>query len=212
MKRLLAVFVIGIGISAAPKEAKPRMIRLPWAVSACPAGATWDTVTTCLGKHGDVTLVQEVGDAKLVHVVESKTSTELGLYLYVKRGAKWQLGGMYESSTGYKNGVLSSLKVGAISGWRIDLEIREDTQVQLDAVTETPAIVDEKLALLCSGAGYRCTQATTSCDVLIHGKAYWSFRGKLAIDHDVVHVTGDRSNAGAMCASPTDITLGWVAE
>ena len=82
--------------------------------------------------------------------------------------------------------------------------------MQINAGTRAPAIVDRKLAILCAGTGYYCTALTTSCDVLIHGKAYWSYRGKLVIERSMARVEGDRRNAGDICeASSTEPALNW---
>ena len=68
----------------------------------------------------------------------------------------------------------------------------------------------QKLALLCGAGSWRCTAVLTSCDVLVHGRARWSFRGALTFRAGWVDVNGDRSMAGDQCQTPEHVPLPWA--
>ena len=91
------------------------------------------------------------------------------------------------------------MTLGKHSGFRLDAGVATTTSMSLDGETTMPAVLRQRLTLLCFDEGFGCTQMMTACDLLLHGKAYYSFRGKVVYANHAIKVVGDRRNAGAYC-------------
>src|SRR5688572_9149854 len=119
--RPLVVLALLCGTAAAERL----VVMEPPVVRKCPKGKTWDAVTKCIAKHATVKVIKTLPKAKLVHVSMSPAPQrgrgEGGIYLYVERGAQWQLGGMYETWQPHDVIAFEKLTVGKHTGYRIDL-------------------------------------------------------------------------------------------
>ena len=210
--RWLAACLVVVGSPAAAF-----VLETPPVIDACGREPTsWNAMATCLGKLGDFQVIRQDGDAKLVRLVQRKQGNipprDLGVYLLLQRDHKWRIGGMYEPGEDYEILDLRQVTINDHTGWRIDLGRDLQLDVQLDDATSQRALLVHKVAVFCPGDGYRCYDAVTACDVLVHGKAYWTFRGKLAIEGTSLKITGDRSNGGSMCAVAERVQLGWPSK
>lgn len=182
-------------------------------VRQCPHASSWQAVDACLRKHGTPTVMKSLPTARLVHLeqVEGSTKYDGGVFLYMQIGKQWKLAGMYENRGGdYEVMNLEPIIVGKHAGFRLDVGQSYRSALQPDGVTSVPAMITTHLAMFCGGDSWRCTEVITSCDVIVHGGALYSFRGKLDIADNMVHIRGDRSHVGPFCASPEQEPLGWT--
>jgi len=198
----------------APADARAKIVIMdPPVVRQCPHGASWENVEACLRKHGTPTVLKSLPAARLVHLeqVQGATHYDGGMYLYMQRGKEWKLAGLYENRGGdYDLIGIEPVTVGKHTGFRVDIGQQYRSAVQPDGVTSVPAVFASHIAMFCGGDSWRCTEVITSCDVLVHGGAVYSFRGKLDIEDNMIHVRGDRSHVGSFCAVPEQEPLGWT--
>ena len=205
---------IAVVVTALVSVASARVVMAPTIPRMCPAGKTWDDVNKCLARFGKVTLERDLGGAKLVRVNGEGGGFRVpGLYLYAQRGSRWKLAGMYETS-GDQVEILGFERVKLAkqhTGYRLDVGLSTAATSDVDSEVARPAILQEKLAVFCSGFNYACFSVITSCDLLVEGRSQASFRATLKFEGDVVHVLGDRSRAATFCETPETEPLGWEA-
>ncbi len=132
------------------------------------------------------------------------------MVLYVEDGHQWRIGGLFMRSTPYEVLSFELLKVGHQTGYRLEVGYTEPTSITLDGVSFTPAIMRGKLQFYCSGTHWSCPSVTTACEVMVYGKAWWTFRGTTTIGDNRVRVAGDASAIGQSCGGPSEIFLGWT--
>lgn len=183
----------------------------PPIVTACPGAKAWDAVQACLARQGKLTFERSLPTAKLVRVVQNNDGTpyDAGLYLYVQRPDKsWKVGGMFEG-TSYSVIDLKSLTIAGHQGYELDIGQIMHTTVSIDGSSSVPAILSTKRVLFCGGDSYGCPDATMSCDVMIHGKTLWTFRGSIGFEPGKAIVHGDRAYGGQFCSPTRDVFLGW---
>ena len=196
MKRLLVLTLLVVTTSSASPR---RVVHIPTIGELCPGGEDWDKVTTCIKRQAPAAkIIRDQPDLKLVRVAENTRFGGLYLYTHPKQ---WKLSGEVRT---YQDFDLLSFEPGTFgkrSGYRIDIGMAQESAITFDPESGVvvPALFVYKLTSLCLGEGYGCVQMTTSCDVLVHGKAYNSFRGKLVYENKQLKVVGDRSNAGQYC-------------
>jgi len=210
--RLVAALALVAGVARAD-----RVVRMdPPVVRACRSLPSWDKVETCLTAHGTPKVIRTLPHARLIRLLAKGTGDDLelgsnGLYLYVDKGKAWQLGGTYFNETPDSEVLgASEVTVNHHVGYRIDIGQIARFPVSVDGVTSQPAVMTVRLSVLCSGDTWQCVQATTACDVLVHGKAQWTFRGVLTIADNQAKVTGDAHNVGTMCPGEQQLFLGWA--
>jgi hypothetical protein len=192
--------------------ARKVVIREPPIVRACPDGKSWSAVETCLRAQGTITIERSLPKAKLVHVMQERTGGEIddaGVYLYIARAdGSWAIGGMFDGGS-FSVMDLAPLTIANHAGYKLDIGQIMRTTISLDGVTSMPAIVATKRVLFCSGSSYGCPDATTQCDVIVHGKTLWTFRGTITFEPGVARVVGDRTKGGAVCVPTEQVYLGW---
>lgn len=197
----------------ASADARAKIVIMdPPVVRNCPRAATWDGIDKCLHKQGTPTVMKSFPTARLVHLeqVQGSNRYDGGVLLYIQRGNQWQLAGLYENRGGdYDLIGIEPLTVGKHSGFRIDFGQTYRSAIQPDGVTNVPAVFTTRLTMFCGGDSWRCTEVVTSCDVIVRGGALYSFRGKVDIEDNIIHVRGDRSHVGSFCAAPEQEGLGW---
>jgi hypothetical protein len=206
--RWLAVLLVLVVAS----EASARVVMRPPVERLCSRGKTWPEVSACLAKHGAVKLIRSITGARLVSVTEMQ-DRKLGheaMYLYIQSNAEWKLGANLNRGFGdFDILALERLVIGKHSGFRIDVGQAWRSTVLLDKVYPVAATYRLKRSLFCGGDGFGCPSITTACEVLVHGKAMFAFRGAMTIEDGAVLVSGDRSKAG-QCAPPEKMALGWT--
>jgi hypothetical protein len=206
-------WLIVLLLVAAPAAAERRLvIEEPGMYYACPKGKSWDDVRKCLDKQGRPAIVKQTGNAKLVRLdqLENGTWVDGGVYLYVEYQKRWKIAGsFFGRGTDYELGKLEPLTVGKHTGYRIELAQASPLYVQLDGLTTQRATRRVYQTMFCSAQGSYCMQATRVCEVLVHGGAYWTFRGAMKLEGNEVTIRGDRKNAGPFCAQAERVYLGW---
>jgi hypothetical protein len=204
---------IGVVVTGLVGVASARVVMAPTIPRMCPAGKTWEQVDKCLARFGKVTVERDLGGAKLVRVNGEGGGFRVpGLYLYAQSGPRWKLAGMYETSGDEVEIVgFQRIKLAKHTGYRMDVGFTTAATSDVDSEVARPAILQEKLAVFCSGFNYACFSVITSCDLLVEGRSTASFRATLTFEGDVVHVRGDRSRASTFCQTPETEPLGWEA-
>lgn len=184
--------------------ASARVITIPAVARECSEEPTWEDVATCAAKFGAVTIERTLPHARLVRITGANDGMR-GIYLFVERGTAWRLGGMYEAPALVLG--LDTVSIGTRSVYRVELGITEHEDVGLDETTTAHAVTVRHEQMYCGGVGWRCSTVMTSCDVLVAGKARWTFRGRVSWKNGSLLVKGDRSHAGAECEQAEVVPL-----
>lgn len=186
--------------------ASARVIRLPMVVEECGADLTSEQVLTCTRKFGDAKVERTLPHAQLIRIAKHDTSPNApGYYLFLEDRGKWQIGGMRDGD-GELFG-FDSVKLGPHTAYHFELGASERTEVSLDDITSTPAVLVRREQIYCGGTGYRCSVVMTACDVLVGGKAIATFRGTVSWKNDMLHVAGDRTQARGECGQEADVPV-----
>jgi len=179
---------------------------------ACPKGKTWKHVETCLKKHGRIAVVKQIAGAKLVRFeqLEDTKWVEAGVFLYAEHLGEWKAAGAYFGrGIEYELLDFKAITIGKHTGYRIDIGQATPLSVQLDGLTTQVATRRAYQTMFCSPLSHYCAQAIQSCEVLVRGHAYWTFRGAMKINGNEVTVAGDRRIAGPFCVQAEKMFLGW---
>jgi hypothetical protein len=217
---MIALFVIAVSAGRASAEF---VIMEPPVVDHCPHGKTWPDVLACVTKLGAPTVLQSTAHERLVRVVQkiqgnvgdavAATYYDLGVYLYVERGKQWQIAGMFEMPGDYELLSFDHVTIDGHRGYRFDIGRSMVLDVELDDTSRARSMLAQRIAVYCAGDSYRCTDITTACDVIVHGKTYWTFRGSIVVEPKQLRVVGDRRRSGApgtsMCTQAAEVSLGW---
>ena len=180
----------------------------------CPRGKTWDDVAKCIAKQGKLAVTRAIQGAKLVRLDQQEDGKEwvdAGVYLYVERQGAWKIAGaFFGRGTDYELIDLRPLVVGTHSGFQIEIGQTTQMWVQLDGITPSRALRRTMQTLYCGGHSNWCAHTIRSCEVLVHGGAYWTFRGSHTIqNNNEVAIVGDRRLAGPFCTQAERVFLGW---
>ena len=207
--------LVGVSSSSSVFARKKIMIMEPPLVRSCPRMKSWGELTTCLTKHGWSSKIERtVGKTRLLRLEikngVARTDSMLALYFEDPKGV--HLGGMYElpeePSTRSFILAVEELTVKSHTGVRIDLGDERRTQVSVDAVSGREAVQLLRHSLYCGGISWECVDVVSSCDILVDGKTYWTFRGTVTIKDNMILIAGNRSLAGT-CAPSASQFLGW---
>jgi hypothetical protein len=207
----VAVLLVTLGIleSGVASVRAERVVRSPSVARECRRASSWDKLKPCLQRFGKVTIERSAAAAKLVRVDAGPSGWPIpGLYIYAQKGSALEIAGQWQFDSLAEVEVLglTTLKVGGRVGFRLDVGTGEATSVSFDGETSVSAMMVSKTAVFCVGPGALCSPAIQTCDILVDGKAYYTFRGTLTVQRGVVMVRGDRSRAGA-CAPPERTSL-----
>lgn len=205
-------WLVWIAVLVAPALADALVIEEPGMYHACPKGKQWDDVAKCLRRHGKLDVVKQRTGAKLVRLDQREGGqwVDGGIYLYVEHDGQWKIAGsFFGRGTDYELLAFEPLAIGKTAGFRIDIGQAALLHVQLDGVTMQQATRRVYQSLFCSPTTSYCAQAVKSCEVLVRGRAYWTFRGDLKINGNEISIAGDRRNAGPFCSQPERVHLGW---
>lgn len=193
-------------------RAERLVIEEPGMYYACPKGKTWDEVAKCLKQHGRPAMLKELPGAKLLRLDQQENAkwVDGGIYLYTEAKGGWKVSGsFFGRGTEYELSDVKTLTIGRHTGYRIDVAQASDLYVQLDGLTTQRATRRAYLTLFCSPNTTYCTQAMKSCEVLVHGAAYWTFRGEMKLNGNEIAIPGDRRSAGPFCSQAERVFLGW---
>jgi hypothetical protein len=199
VKRIALAFgaVLAGALPADHADAR-RVVHMPTIAELCPGNAEWQKVAECLKRQSPFKLVRDEARVKVVDI--PGTSRFAGIYVY-GHGKQWQLRGELRVYEEHELLRFERVTLGNHAGYRLDAGIAVATSYSLDGETSIPAVLRQTQTLVCfEDAG--CSQVMTSCDLLVHGKALYSFRGKLAYMKKQLQVVGDRKNAGGYCQQP----------
>ncbi len=185
----------------------------PPIVRRCPRAKTWDLVVGCLAKIGFTPKVtHQLRGAKLMSLTQKDgiKDVDSGVLLYVEKAGEWRLGGHFQSyGSHYQILGLQAVTVGKKRGYRIDIEQASAFTLMVDNISMVPAQLFMKRALFCNGDSQYCPESVSRCDVTVQGKTWFTFRGTLEYEENVVVSKGDRSRAGQYCAGSARVHLGW---
>jgi hypothetical protein len=195
-RALLAVCVGCVLAVTSVRANARRVIHIPTMAELCPGNAEWSKVTECIKRHGKLALLRDEANLKLVGVTEGRRIN--GLYVY-SHDKQWRLRGELRADQPHDVLRFERVKLGKHTGHRLDVGFSTATSFSSDGEIVVPALLRQTLTLLCFDDTLGCTQIMTACDLLLHGKAYHSFRGKLEYANRQIKVVGDRRNAGDEC-------------
>jgi hypothetical protein len=138
-------------------------------------------------------------------VKASPSYDNASVYIYAQKGGRWnRLSGYFSISSTTE--VLSFVRLKKENGYRLEqgqiyktvAAVGEQQRFAGADQTRIPVTMRRKNTTVCLDNGY-CQTFVTQCDALVDGKARWSFRGTLLIDHGNIRLSGDRTYAGQVC-------------
>ena len=173
----------------------------PPMVRACPRAPTWQGITQCLVKHGSTPyVVREAPHAKLVQIDQADSNPrDAGVLLYIEEPKQWVLAGLYMQGTTYEVLAFEPITIKQHTGYRIDIGFSNPTVASVDGLSSIQALQRGRLSMFCSGVSWSCSEVVTSCEILVHGNAWWSFHGNVTVGDSKLTVTGDPSVTGQGC-------------
>jgi hypothetical protein len=193
MKRLVVIALLLVTTSSASPR---RVVHIPTISELCPGGESWDKIGECIKRQAPFKLLRDEENLKLVQIDEPYRFGGLYIYTHPKQ---WKLHGEVRLYQPHEVLAFDRVTFGKRSGYRIDVGISAASSVSFDGETSVDMLIRQKLTNLCFDNSY-CMQVTTACDVFVHGKAYYSFRGKVVYENRQLKIVGDRTNAGQYCA------------
>jgi hypothetical protein len=193
MKRLV---IIALLLVASHAHAR-RVVHIPTLRELCPGGPEWAKVAACIKRLGEFKLVRDEERVKVIVIPEGTRFA--GLYLY-SQTKQWTLRGELPRYKPTDIFGFARVRFGAHDGYRLDIGMASPTTFSADGESASAsAVFRQTVTLLCFDDQPACIETMTACDLLVHGKAYASFRGKLVYADRQLRVVGDRRNAGAYC-------------
>ncbi|HEY5925468.1 MAG TPA: hypothetical protein VIV11_27475 [Kofleriaceae bacterium] len=195
MKRMIVIALLLASVSPASSR---RVVHIPTIGELCPGSAEWDKVATCIRRQSPFKLARDEVGVKLVQIAEG--SRFAGLYIYTL-DKQWKLQGEMRLYQAHDLLQFERVTMGKRTGFRLDVGTAMPSAISVDGETSMPAVFRYKLTSLCFVNSY-CMQMNTACDVLVRGKAMYSFRGEVVHEGGKIKVVGDRSNTGAYCQQP----------
>lgn len=165
---------------------------------SCPSNTSWEKLQRCLETHDKLSILYDFADAKLVRL-HGRTTMSPTLFLYMRVDNQWIRTSFYGDLS--PSGELLAFTSLRDHAYRIEMGTIYPSSFSLDGVSTVPAMLRNKITYMCTARGM-CHAATTLCELSVHGKVYWSFRGKPVWDGTMLRVAGDPTNAGPQCAVP----------
>jgi hypothetical protein len=193
MKRLVVVLVMLVATHAHAK----RVVHIPTLRELCPGGGEWSKVAECIRRHGTVKVVRDDAQVKIVALAEGGRLNGVYLYSLTKQ---WTLRGELPNYQPQDVFGFARVRFGNHVGYRLDVGVSSPTTFSADGeTTAASAVFRQTVAMLCFDDAPTCIETMVSCDFLVHGKAYSSFRGTLVYANKQLKVVGDARNAGPYC-------------
>lgn len=170
----------------------------------CPPNTDWNKLQRCMQSKDKVVILRDLPSAKLVRRFGKATASPT-ISLYMRVDGTWNVTTFsWSALDGNEVTALTMLSDGAL---QLEATATMPTSVILDGVVPLPALLRRKYTTICT-ARAECNSVQTSCDMWIHGKAYWWFRGKAMWDGQLLRVDGDATNAGSYCEVPRPVRFG----
>lgn len=190
---LLPAVVVAVMTSTASAR---RVVHIPTLAELCPGNGEWNKVAECVKRQAPFKLLRDEAKLKLLRIDADRRHFG-GYYIYTY-DKQWKLYGSLPQYQAADMLAFEPVTYGVRSGYRVDIGVSAQSGISLDGETTIPAEMRYRMTALCFGGGY-CTQFMTACDVLVRGRAYYTFRGKLWYENKQLKVIGDRSRAGPSC-------------
>jgi len=198
MKRwLVFTFLLVSAGTASPR----RVVHMPTLPEVCPANAEWDKLDACIRRHGTMKVLRDEPTLKIIDL-DDRMSRFGGIYVYTFNN-KWGMRG--EMRLWQEHDVLGIEHVtyGKHKGVRFDVGLSTPLPFSTDdGETSLQGVLRQQQTLVCFDERWGCVQVTTSCEMLVRGKAYYAFRGTLKYADKQLQVVGDRSRTGNYCIQP----------
>lgn len=207
MRALVSVTLAACALLGGRAEAK-RVVHIPTLAELCPANAEWSTVAQCIRRHVKFTFVRDEEQLKIIDVDADGGGHFGGIYVY-QHGAQWTLRGEIRLYQTHEVLAVQHATFGNQSAERIEVGIAAAMPFAPDGENVVAqGVFRQRITAVCFDGQRFCAQVVTSCDLLLHGKAYNSFRGTLTYEKGVFGVRGDRANEGQFCRQPDIVSAG----
>ncbi|HEX5059197.1 MAG TPA: hypothetical protein VFV99_07545 [Kofleriaceae bacterium] len=197
MKRwlVLALLLASTG-TASPR----RVVHMPTLPEVCPSNAEWDKLDACIRRHGTMKVLRDEPALKIIDL-DDRMSRFGGIYVYAFK-TKWDMRGTMRLWQEHDVLGVQHVTYGKHKGIRFDVGLSTAMPFTLDGETSMQGVLRQQETMVCFEDAWGCLQAITSCELLMRGKAYYSFRGTLAYADKQLQIVGDRSRSGTYCTSP----------
>jgi hypothetical protein len=197
--------VLVVVLVAGRVDARPRPVPdFGTPTVSCDRGASWPKLHSCLQRGGNsVNELYDLDGAKLV-TVRRATSDTAAVYLFLLRDGVWQRANVY-NSVNPTTEILSFGRMKKTRGYKLEVGTVSTIATALGEERVRKVTLRRLISTVCLDETGYCRSVFTQCDALIDGKAYWSFRGKLAIENTRILLTGDTTHAGTVCAPPRSL-------
>jgi hypothetical protein len=197
MKRWL---VFALLLVTAGTASSRRVVRMPTLPEVCPSNAEWDKLDACIRRHGSAKVLRDEPHLKIIDL-DDRASRFGGIYIYSFKN-KWDMRGQMRLWQEHDVLGIEHVTFGAHKGIRFDVGLSTPLPFSIDGETTQQGLLRQRQTMVCFDDSWGCLQVTTSCEMLLRGKAYYSFRGTLSYANKQLQVIGDRSRAGNYCTSP----------
>jgi hypothetical protein len=165
----------------------------------CKPTADWKKFARCnFNREWKIEMLHDLPGAKLIAIEYAPNShgrKQLAIYLLAKT---WIKAAFYLE----RNPQLEVLGFAPLAdAYRLDLGSATSTWVSLDETTPQPAMLRRTFTYVCDRTGY-CRSVTSSCDVLVRGKAVATFRGEVRWNGKELKLRGDGRSTNRYCPLP----------
>ena len=201
MRALAALVLLACALLGGRADAK-RVVRMPTLAELCPANAEWSTVAQCIRRHARFTFVRDADQLKIIDIDSDAGGYYGGLYVY-RHDRQWTLSGQVRLYQRHEILATTHATFGSHGAERVDIGIAAAMPFAPDGENViAQGVFRQRITAVCFDSPGGCSQLVTACDMLLHGKAYNSFRGTLTYENGALGVAGDRTNEGLFCRQP----------
>jgi hypothetical protein len=213
VRQLVIACSIAVLTVLAVSRALAVVIMEPPFVRACTEEKNWPRLESCFVQHGlKAKVIRTIGTTRLVRTESQQALRDRdsgGLLVFVEKDHRLKLAGAWDpGDANYEVIAFEQLVRRGHAGYRIDVGESQPVTPNLNG-TPVPGLRVRMHSVFCSAYNDRCTDAITTCETFVFGRALWSFHGTLALDDSSVHVNGDPSNSLPECFAPLQLMLGW---
>jgi hypothetical protein len=182
-----------------------RVVHIPTLAELCPANAEWASVAQCIRRHAKFTVIREEAQLEIIDINSDAGGYFGGVYVY-RHDKQWTLRGEVRLYEQHEILAVQQATFGTSGAQRVDIGLVSPMPFAPDGENiVAQGVLRQRITAVCFDGAGGCSQLVTSCDMLLHGKAYNSFRGTLTYQNRTLGVTGDHTNEGQFCrqAGPT---------
>lgn len=208
MRALASVALVACALLAGRAEAK-RVVHIPTLAELCPANAEWSNVAQCIRRHVKFTFVRDESELKIIDINADGGGYYGGVYIY-RHDKQWTLRGQMRLYQQHEILGVQHATFGSKGAERVDVGLAGAMPFAPDGENVVAqGVFRQRITAVCFEGAAGCSQLITSCDLLLHGKAYNSFRGTLTYKNDALGVAGDHTNEGQFCHQPEIMSGGF---